>query len=249
LYCERTGEYVVVFEAVSDEWARHKVGYASANTVEGPYTLDRVAYPEPEQSTGDQSVFRAGGDAYLVAVLDGELGVEREYNQRIGIYRLTPDCRGVAKRVFEGFERETPEDAVEAPHVFERNGRFYLFASRCAWWQSTPTQYSTASSLSGPWSGLDRVQCHLDHGDGPVPRRFNSFNTQHDFVVPVEGSETTTFVYAGDRYTQYHGYGVGRNVFLPVRWDGDEPQLHWEPAWRIDTDTGEWDTVDRRSSK
>jgi hypothetical protein len=45
-------------------------------------------------------------------------------------------------------------------------------------------------------------------------------------------------MYVGDRYSQHHGKGVGRNVFLPLGWRDDEPILKWYKSWKIDTATG-----------
>jgi hypothetical protein len=49
--------------------------------------------------------------------------------------------------------------------------------------------------LAGPWSELKVLR--------PDPPSLDSFNTQHDVVIPVTGSETTTYLYAGDRYSQW----------------------------------------------
>jgi hypothetical protein len=70
------------------------------------------------------------------------------------------------------------------------------------------------------------------------PPSKDSFNTQHDFVLPVIGLETTTYVYAGDRYSQWTKRGPGRNIFLPLVWQNEEPLLRWHKAWKIDIITG-----------
>jgi len=86
--------------------------------------------------------------------------------------------------------------------------------------------------------------CHFDlpvrsmvysKGASYRARLRDSFNIQHDFVIPVVGGEATTYVYVGDRYSQHHGKGVGRNVFLPLIWEDGEPTLKWYKTWRIDT--------------
>jgi hypothetical protein len=67
----------------------------------------------------------------------------------------------------------------------------------------------------------------------------DSFNTQHDFVLPVTGSESTTYVYVGDRYSQWTKRGPGRNIFLPLTWENGEPLLRWRQGWRLDVSTGQ----------
>ena len=93
-----------------------------------------------------------------------------------------------------------------------------------------------ANSLGGPWSELKRLATEPDSPD--------SFNTQHDFIIPVTGSEGTTYLYVGDRYSQHHGKGTGRNIFLPLIWDDGVPKLKWYESWKIDIGTGRYQCVD-----
>jgi len=99
-------------------------------------------------------------------------------------------------------------------------------------WRSSQTMYATATSLAGPWSDLRVLATE--------PTSPDSFNTQHDFIIPIIGTQKTTYVYVGDRYSQHHGHGIGRNVFLPLVWEGNTPKLRWYSRWRIDTRTGDW---------
>jgi hypothetical protein len=95
--------------------------------------------------------------------------------------------------------------------------------------------YATAASLAGPWSDLRVLVTE--------PASPDSFNTQHDFIIPITGTQKTTYVYVGDRYSQHHGQGTGRNVFLPLVWENGVPELKWYPKWRIDIQTGKWEPV------
>lgn len=45
-------------------------------------------------------------------------------------------------------------------------------------------------------------------------------------------------MYVGDRYSQHHKRGVGRNIFLPVTFIDGQPLLRWVKDWRIDVATG-----------
>lgn len=98
-------------------------------------------------------------------------------------------------------------------------------------WNSTATMYATANSLGGLWSELKHLATDPDSPD--------SFNTQHDFIIPVTGSEGTTYLYVGDRYSQHHGKGTGRNIFLPLVWEDSIPKLKWYESWKIGVDTGQ----------
>ena len=52
----KTGSYVILFEADSSQWKRHKVGFARCGTLGGKYDLAAYRYLEGSRTTGDQSV-------------------------------------------------------------------------------------------------------------------------------------------------------------------------------------------------
>jgi hypothetical protein len=236
-------KYVVIFEADSRQWERHKVGFACCAAIDGDYEFIRYVYPEGNRSTGDQSVYQEGDDAYLICTLDKLIGGTRYLNQSLAIFQLTPDYLNIEKKVYEGFDDVNGERRIyprhhtsrEASHIIKVNDRYYWFSSGLAGWNSTATMYATASALAGPWSDLKVLATE--------PASPDSFNTQHDFVIPVRGTRTTTYVYVGDRYSQHHGRGAGRNIFLPLVWNEGVPKLTWHSQWRIDAATGQWETV------
>jgi hypothetical protein len=241
------GSYVVVFEADSRQWQRHKVGFARCDTVDGRYELAGWQYLEGGRSTGDQSVYQEGDDAYLVCTMDKDIGGTKYLNQSLAIFRLAPDFLSVDRKVFEGFDnvsgnRSTvprQQSSREASHIVKVGGTYVWFSSGLQGWNSTRTMYATAESLAGPWSDLNVLPTD--------PASPDSFNTQHDFVIPVAGSETTTYVYAGDRYSQWTGKGPGRNIFLPLVWRAGVPTLVWHDRWKIDPVTGRYEGLPPRA--
>ncbi len=246
LYCENTRKWLILSEAASRRWTRHKVAYSVSDNLTGPYHLLNCAYPEPNQPTGDQSVYIEGRDAYLLAALDGEMVDGNELNSSLAIYKLTDDYTAVAEKLYEGWRTEKrkleewPDSntapGCEAPHIVKHADRYYIFTSRLWGWHSSPTMYSAAKSLEGPWSELKILPTVWEGWVRPTL----SFNTQHDFIIPIRGAHTTTYLYVGNRYSQWHNYGTGRNIFLPLIFnDHTEPQLLWRQKWQINTKTGE----------
>ena len=229
-----TGKYVVIFEADSPRWKRHRVGFAVCDTVAGKYELAGYHPPEGNRSTGDQSVYQEGDDGFLVCTMDKDIGDTKYLNQSLAIFRLTPDYLGIEEKIFEGFENvngapsANPRNQTsrEASHIIKVGGVYYWFSSGLQGWNSTETKYATASSLAGPWSELKVLPTD--------PRSRDSFNTQHDFIIPVTGSQTTTYLYVGDRYSQWTRKGAGRNIFLPLLWNDGAPTLQWQEQWRIE---------------
>ena len=103
----------------------------------------------------------------------------------------------------------------EASHIIKVGDRYYWFSSGLVGWNSSATMYATATNLAGPWSALQLLRTE--------PPSDDSFNTQHDFILPVAGSGATTWVYVGDRYSQWTKGGTGRNIFLPLIWENGVP--------------------------
>ncbi len=245
LHNRTTKKYVVIFEADSRRWERHKVGFACCDAIDGDYEFIRYVYPESNRPTGDQSVYQEGDNAYLICTLDKMVENKRFLNQSLAIFKLTPDYLDIEKKVYEGFDNVNGDLSIyprhhtsrEASHIIKVKDVYYWFSSGLKGWNSTETMYATAPSLAGPWSDLRVLATE--------PTSPDSFNTQHDFVIPITGTQTTTYVYVGDRYSQHHNRGVGRNIFLPLVWEDGVPKLMWRSKWSIDTRTGCWEAVVR----
>lgn len=236
-----TGRFVIVFEADSPhQWPRHKVGFAVGEHLGGPYRLAHVQWAEQSRSTGDQSVYQEGDKAYLLATVDRDVEGKKYLNQSLAIFELSSDFLRVERKVFEGFDNVSgdrtriPRDhsSREASHIVRIGETYYWFSSALVGWNSSATMYATATALSGPWSELKFVRTD--------PASTDSFNTQHDFVLPVVGTEATTYVYVGDRYSQWTKQGSGRNVFLPLVFEDGMPTLLGLHRWTLDVNTGRW---------
>jgi len=247
LHCPATGKYVIILEADSpQQWKRHKVGFAVCDRIAGPYQLANTQSPEGTRSTGDQSVFQEGDKAYLLATMDKDIAGKKYLNQSLAIFELADDFLRLKSKVFEGFDNVNGDTHIvprdhssrEASHIVKAGDTYYWFSSGLVGWNSSATMYATARKLSGPWSDLKLLRTE--------PASADSFNTQHDFVISVAGSEAATYVYAGDRYSQWTKRGPGRNIFLPLVWEEGQPLLRWQENWRIDTVTGRFSTAGER---
>ena len=177
---------------------------------------------------------RGGGDRGVFLDDDGKVYVvyatwpyPDQFNTDIGIVLLTPDYLHVDRVV-----APTTGMHCEAPYILKRNGLYYLFASQCVNYSSSATSYATATSLAGPWSAPKTVTT--------IPSDSQSFNSQHDFTVTVVGTKGTAYMYFGDRWSEYTGQGIGKNVRLPLTFNGNEPVLNGLNTWYINVTTGEW---------
>jgi hypothetical protein len=64
--------------------------------------------------------------------------------------------------------------------------------------------------------------------------------TQTGFFFAVKGSEQTTIVFAGDRWSDFAGNGLGFNQWLPLEFQGDKVRFHSLSAWTLNAARGTW---------
>jgi Ricin-type beta-trefoil lectin domain/Glycosyl hydrolases family 43 len=195
VYNSSTGKYVLWmhWENGSD-YNQARVAVAESSTVDGNYTYLGSFRPLGNDSR-DMTVYRDDdGTGYLISATAN--------NADLNIYRLTADYHGVASLVqtlWKGSYRE-------APAMFKRNGVYFLLTSGATGWGPNQQKYATASSVSGAWSGLSNV------GDS------TTYATQTAYVLPVQGSAGTSYLYLGDRWAGAWGGPVNDSnyVWLPL---------------------------------
>lgn len=113
--------------------------------------------------------------------------------------------------------------------MFKRGDTYFLLTSGATGWNPNQAKYATAPSISGPWTGWTNV------GDS------TTFNSQPAFVLPIQGTSTTSYLYMGDRWAGAWGGPVNdsRYVWLPITFPSPTSMsLTWYPSITIDTATG-----------
>jgi hypothetical protein len=223
LYNDSTKQYVMFLKYDGNG---AYFGIATADKPEGPFTFKSKMLVDGAR-IGDMSMFKdSDGTAYLCYV-SWAVGVNAQH----GIYKMSADYLTPEKRVFLWNIR-----GREAPHIFKRNGIYYYGTSKTAGIQSSGTSYYTAKRLEGPWSEAVPL---------PTPGSKNSWDSQVDFVYPIQGTAGTVYMFAGDRWLKD---GVaGRNgdyVWLPMEFEGDVPTVHYEQDWELNLEQGTWRAFD-----
>lgn len=214
IYNSSTSQYVMYMHVDNSSYGEAKVGVATSSTICGNYSYRGSFQPLGYQSR-DMNLFKDDdGTAYL-------LSEDRANGLRID--KLSSDYLSVASAVVV----LTPNH--EAPAMFKLNGRYYLFGSFLTGWNTNDNQYTTATSLAGPWSSWSNF----------APSGSNTLNSQTTFILPVAGSSGTTFVYMGDRWTP-SSLGTSPYIWLPLQVNGANVSMSWHTTWSIDTATGLW---------
>lgn len=217
IYNSSTGKYVL--------WAHKENGYdygdaevmvAYSNSVDGNYTYHGKFRPLGYDSR-DMTLFNDNGTAYLISAT--------RVNADMNIYRLTPDFLGVESLV----KTLWPGQYREAPAMFKRNGVYFLLTSGATGWSPNQGKYATATSIEGNWSGLSNF------GDS------TTYDSQPTYVIPMEGSNTTSYVYMGDRWAGAWGEEVNnsRYVTLPLEFPSNTTlTMSYYDNILVDTVTG-----------
>ncbi|NOT94947.1 MAG: family 43 glycosylhydrolase [Nitrospira sp.] len=226
-----TNEYVLGFE-----WGNHVVdssrpgnwyAYATSSTLTGTYTY-RGRTLIYGNSIGDHSLFKdSDGKVYLLYVGDNLTTRNVTFN----ITRLSADYHGVDPVLTTPLV-SMPNNGREAPSIVKIGSTYYCFFSGLVGWNSSATKYMTATSMAGPWSATTTVTT--------APFSSNSFNTQHDFIISVPGTAGTAYLYAGDRWNQYTGVGVGKNAWFPLTFANGVPTINGLQSFNIDAVAGTW---------
>ncbi|WP_438449480.1 RICIN domain-containing protein [Gorillibacterium sp. sgz5001074] len=217
IYNSSTGKFVLWMHWENGvDYGQARTAVASSSTVDGTYTYHGSFRPLGYDSR-DMTVYNDNGTAYLISAT--------KVNADLNIYKLTPDFLGVESLV----QTLWPGQYREAPAMFKRNGVYFLVTSGATGWNPNQGKYATATSITGTWSGL------ANFGDS------TTYDSQSAYILPVEGSQTTSFLYMGDRWAGAWGGKVmdSRYVWLPLRFPTNTSlAMDWASTVSLDTATG-----------
>ncbi|MET9443072.1 RICIN domain-containing protein [Streptomyces sp. NPDC006610] len=218
MYNASTGKFVMwMHKENGSDYGEARAAVAVSDTVDGAYAW-RGSFRPLGHMSRDITVFTdADGAGYMVSAA-------RE-NYDLHIYRLTADYTGVASLVANPW----PGGHREAPALFKRGGVYFMLTSGATGWSPNQQRYATATSLGGPWSAMTNV------GDS------TAYGSQTTYVLPVQGSSGTSYLYLGDRWGNSFGGTVNdsRYVWLPLTFPtSTSMSMSWTPEVTIDTAAG-----------
>ncbi|MFF6983509.1 family 43 glycosylhydrolase [Streptomyces sp. NPDC008343] len=225
LHNAKNNNYVLVVE-VSGALGNN-ILFATSSRIKGPYTPTGPSTEVNGATMGDHSVFVEGNQAYLVYVADSDT----VRNQYMAVAPLDADFTKVEPWISQVFD-----NLHEAPGIVKIGSKYYNFASGKNWWDATATAYRTSTDLRN-WSAWATVPTS--------PASTHSFGTQFEQIIPVRGSRGTSYLYSGDRYSQFYGGpvpapgGIGRNAWYRLTFDSNGvPTLHGDTDIDVDAAAG-----------
>ncbi|KAL2866633.1 glycosyl hydrolase family 43 protein [Aspergillus lucknowensis] len=208
---DQTGTYVMWLHIDDPDYADARTGVATGDTVCGEYEYHESFRPLDRQSR-DIGLFKDDdGSGYL-------LTEDREYGTRI--MKLTDDYLGVDSETF-GWEY-----FAESPALVKRGDTYFLFGSQLTGWAPNDNIYTSATSLSGPWSEWTEF----------APVGSVTYRSQVNYVLPLG---TDNAIYMGDRW-QETNLAASTYIWLPLNFNGAAVTLDWYDSWSVDLDAGTW---------
>jgi hypothetical protein len=218
VYNSSTRQFVMwMHKENGKDYNEARAAVATSATVDGNYTW-RGSFQPLGNMSRDITLFRDDdGTGYMVSAARN--------NADLNVYRLTGDYLGVANVVRVLW----PGSYREAPAMFKRGGKYFLLTSAATGWSPNQQKYATASSVAGTWSALANV------GNS------TAYDTQTAYVVTVQGSQATSYLYLGDRWAGAWNRPVNesRYVWLPLTFPTTTTMtMNWYPKVHVDTATG-----------
>jgi hypothetical protein len=198
--------------------------FATSDKPNGGFVFDNVQTNLPgivNGATGDQTIFQDDdGQAYLVS--SSSMGRANRYVSRLRASDFL--AAEQATLVYKGGGRE-------GNCMFKYDGRYYFCSSDLHGWNTSQTYCVSASDIEGPYGAefvLDGTAADYSHV------------TQTGFFIAVKGTEQTTIIFAGDRWADFAGNGLGYNQWMPLSFTDSMPHFHSLSAWTLNAATGLW---------
>ncbi|UUZ86142.1 family 43 glycosylhydrolase [Paenibacillus sp. P26] len=220
IYHPGTGKYVMWMHWENGkDYTAARCAVATCDTVDGDYVYHGGFSPVGHMSRDCTLFVDDDGTAYFISTARD--------NADLHIYRLSEDYLAIDEHV----KTLWPGQYREAPALVKRSGVYFMITSGCTGWHPNQGKYGYAESITGRWSGL------YDLG-GPT-----TYDSQPAFILPVQGRETTNYLYIGDRWDA-KDYYQSSYVVLPLEFTGTIGlSLPWTDTLSVDRSSGklEWE--------
>lgn len=211
--CPKTGEFVMFMHADTLTYKDQFVGYAVSKNIKGPYQFKGpLLYQGKPIKKWDMGTFQDTDGSGYILVHGGE------------IYKLSDDFNSVTEKVNENIT-----SGFESPTMLKKDGLYYFIGSHLTSWEKNDNYYYTSNSLKGPWQSQGLI----------TPEGTLTWNSQSTFVLPIQGTKDTTYMFMGDRWSFPKQASSATYVWQPLVISGTSLSIpEYKDAWQINTVTG-----------
>ncbi len=217
IYNAATAKYVMYMHIDNSNYSEAKVGVATCATPNGQFTYLKSFQPNGHQSR-DMTIFQDGTNAWLISLGEDSSG---KINQNDRIYPLSSDYLSVQPETYT-----FANAGREGLSVMKAGSYYFICSSACSGWSPNQQKYTYSTSMNSGWN---TTWTNVGNSNGYV--------SQTNFLLPVAGSSTTSYIYMGDRWNSGM-LSDSRYVWLPLTVSGHTLTLNWYPSWLINTSTG-----------
>jgi hypothetical protein len=211
--CPKTEEFVMYMHADSLTYKDQFVGYAVSKNIEGPYVFKGpILWDGKPIRKWDMGTFQDQDGSGYILVHGGE------------IYKLSDDYKSVTEKVNENITT-----GFESPTMLKKDGLYYFIGSHLTSWEKNDNYYYTSNSIKGPWQFQSLI----------APNETLTWNSQSTFVLPIQGSKETTYMFMGDRWSFPKQASSATYVWQPLTISGTSLKIpEYLESWQIDLLSG-----------
>ncbi|WP_434097118.1 RICIN domain-containing protein [Streptomyces mirabilis] len=235
IYNSTTKKFVMwMHKENATDYLEARAAVAVSDTIEGPYDYQSSFRPPSGTESRDMTLFvdkDANGNEtayHATAAKD---------NADLRIYKLNSAFTGYdtnykVKEEVALVANPWPGQYRESPALFKRDGVYFMLTSGTRGWNPNQQKYATSTSLSTGWSEMKDVGNDI------------AYDSQTTFVLPIQGTSGTSYLYMGDRWAGADIRGrrpvnESTYVWLPLTFPTKTAMnLPWYPQVEIDTAAG-----------
>jgi hypothetical protein len=191
-------------------------------TVDGNYTYVKHFLPGGDASRDCTLWQEPDGTAYFISTGAQGQTSSGTFSQT-QVYQLSSDYLNV-----QNTTKIWANDTREAYAFWKVNGKYYGVSSGQTGWAPNEAAYLTSTgSMTGPWN----------NSFSPLGANGSTWKSQPTYVIPIVGSQTTTYIYAGDIWNSSN-LSLSTYLWLPLTFDGTTWSLTYSAQWSINLATG-----------
>lgn len=144
-----------------------------------------------------------------------------EENNTLLISKLSDDYLSLT----DEYVRVFPGGRNEAPTIFKKEGKYYLFSSGLTGWKPNPGRLAVSENMMSGWQALGNP-CR-----GTQEENNTTFWSQSTYALPVPGMKDA-FIFMADRWRPENPID-GRYIWLPIQFEDGKPIIKWYEKWDL----------------
>ena len=213
LKCPKTGEFIMYMHVDTLGYKDQFIGYATSKKINGPFNFQGpIQFNNKPIKKWDMDVFQDTDGSGYILIHGGE------------IYKLSDDYKSITQQMSKAITT-----GFESPAMFKKANIYYFLGSNLTSWEKNDNYYYTSNSINGPWTYRGLI----------APKGTLTWNSQTTYVLPVEGSKDTTFMFMGDRWSYPKQASAATYVWQPLIVSGLSIDIpNFQEAWKISSITG-----------